>query len=453
MVISINYKELEAILNNQPWVRELAGILPLSALLDFLDMEGIIHLFQLCGAIPMWSWSVGPSGSRLLFAGERKDGSCFLDSFENNKTPLCIDGRYGDKYFTPNPETIRLIVGVAQSEKIDNAHGNITRNDNRLQNLEIIHVKRQTLKRNGRLLRYKISSMIGWIVLFGLIVAGVVLERWLLVAYLITVPLTGVAVSAMYGGQPRKLAVHLGSQYSRLVIVAKHTNERNWQVFLGESTVVNALLNKPLETGSQDTQYSTILGITLQALICAQWAIAIGSAATKGWDAYAISFWILFSIISHKLLFPGNFIARLWLAEGAEIDVRRYHTKLSSRRAFLNTILALNPDTFLKPDNGHLLDQLDEQALKWIDPVLEKSRDRDIWQEASRLALLQQVKLMDASSGKRSKVTAAFQELETSYGHHYWYKYIEEGIDMAVKIGQTIRVPTAIDSYKKLDKC
>lgn len=111
--------------------------------------------------------------------------------------------------------------------------------------------------------------------------------------------------------------------------------------------------------------------------------------------------------------------------------------------------MALNPDTFLKPDNGHLLDQLDEQALKWIDPVLEKSRDHDIWQEASRLALLQQVKLMDASSCNRSKVTAAFQELETSDGHHYWYKYNEEGIDMAIKIGQTVRVPTAIDSHKK----
>ncbi|KAK6196688.1 hypothetical protein LQW54_011256 [Pestalotiopsis sp. IQ-011] len=279
----------------------------------------------------------------------------------------------------------------------------MTRNDNRLQNLEIIHVKRHRSNENEPLWRYR-------------------------------------------------LAVHLGSQYGRLVIVTKHTNEKNWQVFLGESTVVNALLNKPLEAGSKESQHSAMLGVTLQALVCAQWATAIGSAATKGWDAYAISFWVLFSIFSHKFLFTGNLIARLWLAQGAKIDIYRYRTQLSSRRASLSTILALNPDTFSKDGNGRLLDRIDEQALKCIDPILEKSRDRDSWQEASRLALMQQVKAPDASSGERNKTPADSQELEKTYGHNYWYKYIEEGVNMAIKIGQVAQVPTAVDPYESFEK-
>ncbi|KAK6064178.1 hypothetical protein SCUP515_11923 [Seiridium cupressi] len=262
--------------------------------------------------------------------------------------------------------------------------------------------------------------------------------------------MTGAVVALLYGGQPRKLAAHLGSQYTRMVIVTKHTNEKNWQVFMGESSVVNALLNKPLESGSKDAQHLTSLQTLLQGLICAQWSTAIGSAATKNWDAYAISFWVLFCIVSHKFFFSSKRIGKIWLSEGAGIEVRRYQTQLSSRRAFLNTIVALNPDTFAKDEHHKMLEDFDKQALKWIDPILKKSCDRDSWQEASRLALIERIGTARASYDERGNMTQAMSIWQDKYGHNYWCKYISEGIDMAIKIGEIADMRTFTSTNSKL---
>jgi hypothetical protein len=70
---------LQAILNNNPWLPQVAGILPLSALLDFIDVPRKLHVFQLVGGVPLWSWPITPSGSRL---------------FHNATQPPCLD-RYG----------------------------------------------------------------------------------------------------------------------------------------------------------------------------------------------------------------------------------------------------------------------------------------------------------------------------------------------------------------------
>ncbi|KAF7540971.1 hypothetical protein G7054_g904 [Neopestalotiopsis clavispora] len=450
-MLAINYEQFEALLGRQPWIRELAGILPLSALFDFLDMARILHLFQLSGAIPIWCWPVAPSGSRLLLDSPKEDGYCCLDRFENQGTPVCIDGRYGDEYFTPNPETVQLSVNVANPEKVSNLHENMKRNDNRLQNLEIVCVNRQPLQ-NKRRWQYMCSISSGWILLTLLVVAGIILERWLVVAYLTTVFMTGAVVSLLYGRQPRKLANHeRGSSYTRLIVVAKHMNEKNWQVFVGESSIVNALLNKPLESDAKIPRSSTtlqkILYVLLQGLILAQWGAAVGSAVMKSWDAFAISFWVVFCIFSHNCFFSSERIGEIWLAESAGISIRRYETQLSTRRALLNTIMALNPDTFAK--GQQTLEEFDKQALKWIDPILKESVDRDSWQEASRLALIERNNAGQTLCGEgSSSMTHAISPWQDVYGHHYWCKYIPEGIDMAIKIGETagIRIFTSLNS-------
>lgn len=82
----------------------------------------------------------------------------------------------------------------------------------------------------------------------------------------------------------------------------------------------------------------------------------------------------------------------------------------------------------------------------------KKSRDRDSWQEASRLALMQQVKAPGTPPRESNKSPADSQDLDKTYGHHYWYKYIEEGVNMAIKMGQVAQVSTAVDPYESFEK-
>jgi hypothetical protein len=60
--------KLNDILTRHSWVGELAGILPLSALIDFIDVPRKFHVLQLAGAVPLWNWPVTPSGSRILLS-------------------------------------------------------------------------------------------------------------------------------------------------------------------------------------------------------------------------------------------------------------------------------------------------------------------------------------------------------------------------------------------------
>lgn len=86
------HASLSALLQNYPWVSELAGILPLSALIDFIDVPGILHVFELTGAIPLWCWAITPSGS-ILLSETNVDRSCFLDQFGKSPSLTCVRGQ------------------------------------------------------------------------------------------------------------------------------------------------------------------------------------------------------------------------------------------------------------------------------------------------------------------------------------------------------------------------
>ncbi|KAM0817889.1 hypothetical protein AB5N19_03696 [Seiridium cardinale] len=112
--------------------------------------------------------------------------------------------------------------------------------------------------------------------------------------------------------------------------------------------------------------------------------------------------------------------------------------------------MGLNPDTFAKDEHHRILEDFDKQALKWIDPILKKSRDRDGWQEAARLALIERIGAARASYDEHGNLTQAMSTWQDTYGHNYWCKYISEGIEMAIKIGEIADIRTSISTNSKL---
>jgi hypothetical protein len=447
---------LAAIRANHPWVSQVAAILPLCSLIDFIDVPLKLHALQLTGATPLWSWAITPSGSRLLLPGGGSQSNCHLDQYGNSVSLIGVDGMWGDKYLVPSPETTRLCLGTQPVRTIENPHMNMTKPHLRLQNLEIVHVLRLSPDQSkGHVVdsfwawirrysgRYMVTSILGWICLFGLIILGVVSNCYLAVAFLIIVPLSGSIVSLMYGNRPRKLLVTSTSDYNRLVVVAENMNTSDWTVFYGESTIVNSLLNRPLEPNRSKGSTSVLGRLALRILIFGQWAIAIGASATADWNAFYISFWIMVGIFAHAYLIPPRIEVGQWMKSSGGIRMERFRTQLSSRRALLNTIMALNPDTFginkTTKEEDHSV--LFPGALKWIDSVLEAGPARTRWQEATRAAMAEcptgyteeQLKSPQYWDIEGSFLSEQWRETYNQEGD-YWKPFVCEGIVMASKI-------------------
>lgn len=70
------------------WTAEIANILPLLALIHFLDILTKLHVFKLAGAAPLWSQTVTPARSRLLLP---EDTNQFQAEHENNCGPVIED--------------------------------------------------------------------------------------------------------------------------------------------------------------------------------------------------------------------------------------------------------------------------------------------------------------------------------------------------------------------------
>jgi len=449
-------KALERILQNHSWVTELAGILPLSALIDFIDIPAKLHIFQLVGAAPLWSWPITPAGSRLLLSDDRDlQRHCYLDRYGNSVPLVALDGRFGAEYVVASPETIRLCIASLPAHAIINMHPNMKGRDLRLQELDIIHVMRSGTEssrttrypwlRNLFLdpwrlysFRYLATSLVGWATLLAAIAMSAVLQTYIALAFLVAIPFTGVVVYVLYGSTPRGLLVSTGAsgtKHDRLVLVAEHLNATHWTALYGDSILLNSLLNRPLEprgpsvsTPTTRTLFRTVLRI----LILSQWAMILAAAATKDWNSYFICFWITFCIAVHAYVIPVRSSAADWVVGYAGVRLKRYQTSLSSRRAILNTILALNPAT---PALGSETQQPspigpDEGPFKWIDPILEQGPARARWQEASRM-------LMEEAQSRGGKDAAyPSSRWADEYSRDYWSPYVLEGIEVAAQIKQ-----------------
>ncbi|KAI0002609.1 hypothetical protein F4779DRAFT_622243 [Xylariaceae sp. FL0662B] len=459
---------LAAILDSHSWVGELAGILPLSALVDFIDVPPKLHMFQLAGTAPLWSWPVTPAGSRLLLSDDRspEQQNCFLDRHGNSVALLGLDGRYGDRYYVSSPETLRLCVRAHRKPYIiDNLHDNMKGDDLRIQNLEIIHVSRRQAP-NGRqpsspLLRqvflafpwmsswrFVATSAIGWVALLAMIAMSAILQTYLSLAFLVLMPLTGSVVLVLYGINPRRLLVNSASEFNRLILVAEHLNATDWIVFYGESTILNSLLNRPLEPRGPKKRpaHTAVLRMILRIFVVGQWALALGASATKDWNAYFICFWIALCIIVHAYMIPPQREAKEWMKSYAGFQMERYQTRLSSRRALLNTVVALNPDTFalLRETQKEDRTKLDDEAVKWIDPILERGLSRTKWEQATLGAMNEaaaQASPEDMEMDAKHRESFPSEEWKREYQKEYWSPFITEGIYMAAKIREKANLP------------
>jgi hypothetical protein len=322
----------KAAVTSPSWVATLAGVLPLSALIDFLDLRAL-HSFHLTGAVPLWCWPLTPGGSRLLLSEKHSADQCCLDEYGRSLGLRCLDGRFGDDFSASNPETLRMWLKSIKVNEFKNSHPNMSIGGIREQILEVVHVERQPTQKKGRRpLRLLFASLLGWILLAGLFVLTIIMQCYWALAFLVLMPLTGASITRIHVKGPRYLNIEGSSPFNRLVVVTQHMNETNWRVFYGESSVVNALLNKPLlrdrpgpkNEKSQASQSShaepinvqeelarpkndkksflakrgrVATGIELHAVrlalrffVLGQWVVAIAAAALQGWDAYIIAF-------------------------------------------------------------------------------------------------------------------------------------------------------------------
>ncbi|GES56966.1 peptidase family m3 [Aspergillus terreus] len=456
------------------WARGLAGIFPLSALIDFVDIPNKIHIYELTGAIPLWSWPVTPSGSRILLSDQFAQKYCYLDEYGVGMASLALDGRYGDKYTTSSPETVRQCLSSESLHKIANNHQNMSdpAEKLRIQNLEIVRVVRLPGNEKNRAktkpqgapwvsfshgpamsLRYWTVSISGWALLTGLIIASGILECYVSLGFLVAVPATGLVISALFGSRPRKLLVDTHSAYNRLVLVTKHTNHTDWIVFYGESTIVNSLLNRPLEPtgGPVPPLIGSILRVLLRVLILGQWGLVIASAALQEWDAFFVTFWLVFCIFSHAYLLPPSVGAKDWMRYNAGIRIERFGTQLSTRRALINTIIALNPDSFrLAPATGNNVDwtKFDRDAMRWVDPILAPGNSRSKWEDATRQAMKEAAEKYENDQlasptwyDQEGRVLGVEWNETYPKSSNYWKPYILEGIHMAAKIREEAVLP------------
>ncbi|OBS20450.1 hypothetical protein FPOA_06819 [Fusarium poae] len=496
-------KRLSSAFEVYPWVSELSGILPLSALIDFIEIPTKLHVLELTGYVPLWGWAITPSGSRLLLSkpktmcGQPLTQDCYLDRYGNSPAFEALDGLYGDRYFVNNPETLRLLLAGAKITHIQNDHTNM--NDRhltpRIQNVEIIHFVRHKqnplseslaepsskeplqvppfrpllsrIRTFNKPLRktpslYKVTSIVGWVLWVFTATASVFCGLWISFSFIVLLPITGTIVCLLFGYQPRKLLVDKKSEYVRLVVVTEHMNTSNWKIIMGESTIVNSLVNRPLERSGRHppNTRTLILRNLLRICIVGQWAIALGASAMKYWDAYLICFWIAFPIFCQAYLISPCFCAKAWLEQQAGVHVERYTTQVSSRRSLLNLIVALNPDTFGVKDGETDYAQFAGSSMKWINPILAECENRSTWETATREAA-EAFAGLQADSVRKSDVGnqwdhdsnfpsqvwndkwRVFMRKPTGeqVEKYYWRRFIPEGIYLANKIKNESNIP------------
>ena len=96
---------------------QLAGILPLSSLLEFVDVVTKLHLYELSGRGIAWNWPVTPVGARVLLDRARVWSDdltqpCVLDGGERLPPLNCIDMRLGDAFVCANHSTVRQSINA-----------------------------------------------------------------------------------------------------------------------------------------------------------------------------------------------------------------------------------------------------------------------------------------------------------------------------------------------------
>ena len=178
------------------------------------------------------------------------------------------------------------------------------------------------------------------------VAASVASGLYVAAAYLVLLPLNGLAVTYTHGGPPRKLLDERMTEYKRVVVATSSLNGSDWWVFYGGSLTVNSLLNKPLNRAggssssssnySRSTRRGQFIVALLQLCIVSQWGLAVGFCALQDWNAIIVSAWRLtFCASSSAYLYPARQCVRDWLELDCNIRVQKITAEFSSRRSML----------------------------------------------------------------------------------------------------------------------
>ncbi|KAK1981456.1 hypothetical protein LZ30DRAFT_82095 [Colletotrichum cereale] len=365
---------------------------------------------------------------------------------------MAMDGRYGDHFVVPSSETIRLCLSTCTSRQITNNHYSMGVDANaRFQRLELVRVTRPETRRSHSgshglcakfldpwrdfTFRYIVVSVLGWLLIACNIAAAFLLGYQIGAVFLICVCFSGTFVCFLHGNRPRSFLRNDPSNFPRIVITSQHANSTDWKVFYGDSRLLNSLLNLPLHAEpSPHPRRIQALRILLRLSILVQWACALAASVLKDWNSLFISLWIVFCVVSQTYLIPPDVAAENWMRSQAAIKMERCHVTLSSRRALLSTLLALNPD---------VLDPKAPTSTACIDLILKQGPERDQWEEALKRALAQ-TGIMEkseadevASGGSKEGFWKSPRfEWPTGPGHKlkYWVPYTTEGIYIAAKL-------------------
>ncbi|RYP43966.1 hypothetical protein DL768_009520 [Monosporascus sp. mg162] len=411
------------------WARSLASILPLSTLIEFVDVATQLHVYELRGSVPHWNWPVTPSGARLLLSDDDTTGACLLDLPHRSMKLDCFDGRHGNQYPCSAPTTTRL---WAAKRKVDvlipNSHGNM-KEPTRKQAMRVLHLRDATPgsdagtgeKTSGkklltyfrtRGLRYLAVSCIGWVCWTGLVVLSFLGGLYISGPYLLLMPMMGIVVGFTHGNTARMPQRRDYDAYQRLIIASGSENGYQWFAFYGDQTLLNGLLNLPLYRAGS-IRFWPFFSNLLRVLIVSQWGLALGSSAMMGWDAFIIATWTTFCILMSAYVYPSNVAARDWLRRNCQVEVVAIDIELSSRWSMLCAMGTINPD-------------ITNAEAKWMDSILGPTPDRhDVWTTLKEYSL--DGDEYDAS-GVKDK---------------WWWKFLVEGRE----VGKSIKRLLEADIY------
>jgi hypothetical protein len=112
--------------------------------------------------------------------------------------------------------------------------------------------------------------------------------------------------------------------------------------------------------------------------------------------------------------------------------LNRYQTQVSSRRSLLNTIVALNPDTFAwsGTQKKEARTKPCKEALVWVNPVNEAAQNYSTEEPASPIWRCKQGDVLCSD----------WNDMYPTEPENFWKPSILEGIYMAARLSQVARL-------------
>lgn len=381
------------------WLSNTAGILPLSALIDFTDVVKKLHSYELSGRGLLWNWPVTPVGARLLLSDVDRSNACSLDHVGETPPLHCIDGRWGDQYPAHSAFTIRTCVSqtkksfecgiidpsvaarpqklqviyVLQDEVVNEETaelgaeegkrgGGISEKD--LGNTRSLTMKiLQGIDKHGR--KWFAISLIGWFFWCLVLAISLLAGLYIAASYLVVLVFTGFVIRYSHGHTARKLLDRKPSKFLRMVVLCDSMNGNDWVVFIGGHRVVDSLLNKPYYKPEPIPIPRIIRNLT-RLFVIGQWGLTTVACGFQDWNAIVISAWIALCAFTSSRIYTEQNSVHGWL-KANRVVLNKAEVTFGTRRAMLSALVALNPD---------------RKSTKWIDPILAPSGDRKSWEEA-----------------------------------------------------------------------